>query len=73
LEGTGEIRVESAERASGYFLTRADTNPPIRMRTSGVYFRADLEDLNILDGRDDRKRVELIAERVAHWKAIRSV
>src|SRR5262245_60840305 len=27
LDGTGEIRMESADRASGYFTTRADTDP----------------------------------------------
>jgi hypothetical protein len=73
LEGTGEMRLESADRASGYFITRVETHPKVTARTSGVYVRADPEDLAILDGRDDRKRVELIAERVAHWKAIKSV
>ena len=72
LEGTGEILLESAERASGYFTTRADTHPKVNTRTSGVYFRAEVEDLNILDGRDDRKRIELIAERLLHWKSIKS-
>ena len=73
LEGTGEIRMESAERASGYFVTRVETHPKVSTRTSGVYLRADPEDLAILDGRDDRKRVELIAERVEHWKGIKRV
>ncbi|HET6371803.1 MAG TPA: TIR domain-containing protein [Candidatus Polarisedimenticolia bacterium] len=72
LDGTGEIRLESAERASGYFTTRASTNPAVDARTSGVYWRAEAEDLSILDGRDDRKRGELIAERMAQWKSIRS-
>ena len=27
LEGTGEIRIESADRAAGYFTTRSDTRP----------------------------------------------
>jgi hypothetical protein len=72
LEGTGEMRIESAERASGYFVTRLETHPKVSTRTSGVYLRADPEDLAILDGRDDRKRMELIAERVEHWKAIKS-
>ena len=27
LDGTGEIRMESADRASGYFTTHADTHP----------------------------------------------
>ena len=41
LEGTGEIRMESADRASGYFTTRSDTDPSVNARTSGVYLRAD--------------------------------
>jgi hypothetical protein len=72
LEGTGEIRMESAERASGYFTTRADTHPRVNMRTAGVYWRADPEDMSILDGRDDQKRAELIAERLKHWKSIKT-
>ena len=70
LDGTGEIRLESADRASGYFTTRADTRPRVNARTAGVYWRADPEDMSILDGRDDRKRAELIAERLRHWKSI---
>jgi len=71
LEGTGEIRLESAERASGYFTTCAYAQN-LNARTSGVYLRAESTDLGILDGRDDRQRVELIAERLRHWKAIKS-
>jgi hypothetical protein len=70
LEGTGEIQIESADRAAGYFITRSDTHPEVKVRTSGVYLRADPEDMSILDGRDDRKRAELIAERLRHWKSI---
>jgi hypothetical protein len=72
LDGTGEIRIESADRAAGYFTTRSETDPEVSARTSGVYLRADPEDLSILDGRDDRKRAELIAERLSHWKSITS-
>jgi Predicted nucleotide-binding protein containing TIR-like domain len=72
LYGTGEIRMESAERASGYWTTRADTHPKVDARTAGVYLRADPEDMSILDGRDDRKRAELIAERLRHWKSIKT-
>jgi hypothetical protein len=39
-------------------------------RTSGVYLRADPEDMNILNGPDDRQRAELIAERLRNWKSI---
>jgi hypothetical protein len=70
LDGTGEIRMESPDRASGYFTTRADTRPTLNARTAGVYWRADPEDMGILDGRDDRRRAELIAERLRHWKSI---
>jgi hypothetical protein len=28
--------------------------------------------MSILDGRDDRKRAELIAERLRHWKSIKT-
>ena len=72
LDGTGEIRIESADRAAGYWTTRSDTDPNISARTSGIYLRADPEDLTILDGRDDRKRAELIAERLGHWESIRN-
>ena len=70
VDGTGEIRIESADRAAGYFTTRSDTDQELNARTSGVYLRADPEDLSILDGRDDQKRAELIAERLSHWKSI---
>jgi hypothetical protein len=73
LEGTGEIRVESADRAAGYFTTRADAPPKVNTRTSGVYLRADPKDMDILDGRDDQQRAELIAERLKHWKSITNV
>ena len=70
LEGTGEIRLESHERAAGYFTVRADADPTLNVRTSGVYVRADPEDLRILDGQDNRKRVKLIADQLKRWKSI---
>jgi hypothetical protein len=72
LDGTGEIRLESADRAAGYWTTRADKGARVNARTSGVYRRADPEDSSIMDGRDDQKRAELIAERLRHWKSIKS-
>jgi hypothetical protein len=72
LYGTGEIRMESAERASGYWTTRADKHPEVDVRTVGVYLRADPKDMGILDGRDDRKRAKLMAERLRHWKSIKN-
>src|SRR5687768_2655840 len=71
LEGTGEMRMESADRASGYFTTRVEAQNT-NARTAGVFLRAEPEDLNILDGRDNQKRAELIAERLGHWKSIKS-
>jgi hypothetical protein len=70
LDGTGEIRMESVDRALGYWTTRADTRAKLNARTAGVYWRAEPEDLSILDGRDDQRRAELIAERLGHWKSL---
>ena len=70
LEGTGEIRLESADRAAGYFTTRADGRTRVNARTSGVYWRANPEDMTILDGSDEGQRAELIAARMRDWKAI---
>jgi len=70
LEGTGEIRLESADRAAGYFTTRADGRTRVNARTSGVYWRANPEDMTILDGSDEGRRAELIAARMRDWKAI---
>jgi hypothetical protein len=42
----------------------------VNERTSGVYWRADPADLSTMDGRDDRKRAELIADRLSDWKSI---
>jgi predicted nucleotide-binding protein with TIR-like domain len=70
LEGTGEIRTESADRAAGYWTTRSDAQK-VSARTSGVYLRAEATDMSILDGRDDKRRAELIAERLAHWKSMK--
>lgn len=72
LEGVGEIRLESDDRASGYFTIRADTDPHVIARTAGVWWRADSDDISILDGRDDPKRATLIAERLAQWKSFRN-
>jgi hypothetical protein len=61
--------LESADRAAGYWTTRSATDPKVYARTSGVYLRANPDDMSILDGRDDRKRAELIATRLAQWKS----
>ncbi len=50
LEGTGEIKVETADRATGYWTTRSDRDPGLNARTAGVYLRADPSDFQVLDG-----------------------
>jgi hypothetical protein len=70
LEGTGEMRLESADRGAGYFTTRVERQPKVNQRTSGVYVRADPADTAILDGNDDGLRAQLIAERLRQWKSI---
>ena len=72
LHGTGEIKLESADRASGYWTTQADHDPNFKARTSGVYWRADSGDIGILDGRDDQKRAALLADRLTQWKAVKN-
>jgi hypothetical protein len=73
LEGTGEIRLEDIDRASGYWTTRSETDAQLRERTSGVYLRADPADMGILDGGDLQARAELVALRLREWKAISNV
>ena len=71
LDGTGEITLESADRASGYWTTRSDGLTK-STRTMGVYLRGEPEDLAILDGTDNKKRVKLIADQLKRWKSIKS-
>jgi hypothetical protein len=70
LDGTGEILLESADRASGYWTTRSDGLTK-GTKTVGVYLRGAPEDLAILDGDDTKKRVKLIADQLKRWKAIK--
>ena len=72
LDGTGEILIETPDRAAGHWTTRSETSPELNARTSGVYVRADPEDVSILDGDDDRQRAKLIAERLKRWKSVAS-
>jgi hypothetical protein len=44
----------------------------LKARTAGIYLRANPEDMSTLDGRDDRKRSELIAERLGNWKSVKN-
>jgi CAP12/Pycsar effector protein, TIR domain len=70
FEGTGEIRLEDIDRASGYWTTLSETDPGLHERTSGVYLRADPADMRLLDGDDLQARLDLIALRLREWKAI---
>jgi hypothetical protein len=69
LEGTGEIRVESVDRATGFWTTRSDRDPGLNARTSGVYLRADPSDLELLDSGSPEDRADLIAQRLGEWKS----
>jgi hypothetical protein len=69
LEGTGEIRLESVDRANGYWTTRSDRDPGLHARTSGVYLRADPSDLQVLEDGNEGERAELIAQRLQEWKS----
>ena len=70
LQGTGEIRLESADRATGYWITQSDADPALHERTSGIYLRANPDDARILDEGDPQARADLLATRLREWKAI---
>jgi len=70
LDGTGEILLESADRAAGNFTTHSDAPASASARTSGIFLRADPEDMDILDGNDDQRRAKLISERLTRWKSL---
>jgi len=69
LEGTGEIKLDAADRASGYWISRSQATGEFYARTSGIYLRADPNDMDILDGGDPQARMTLIERRLAEWKA----
>jgi hypothetical protein len=64
LEGTGEIKLESEDRASGYWTTRSGTDARLNARTSGDYVRADPGDGIVLDSGSVDDQRQLIAERL---------
>jgi hypothetical protein len=70
LEGTGEIKLESVDRASGYWTTRSVGADPFHTRTSGIYLRADPDDIAVLDGNDAAERAALIERRLEEWNAL---
>jgi hypothetical protein len=70
LEGIGEIKLESVDRAGGYWTTRSDGPDSFQARTSGIYLRADPGDGAVLDGNDAAERAELIERRLEEWKSL---
>jgi hypothetical protein len=69
LWGTGEIKLESVDRAGGYWTTRSDDADAFFARTSGVYVRADPGDKDLLNGDDAAQRAALIERRLEDWKS----
>ena len=69
LEGTGEIRLVTADRATGYFVTRSDRDTTLNVRTSGLYLRAAPTDFDVLDGGTAEERAALLAQRIEEWKS----
>jgi len=69
LEGTGEIKLESVDRASGYWTTRSEGDDALYARTSGIYVRADPGDVDILNGNDAAEGAALIERRLEDWKS----
>jgi hypothetical protein len=70
FEGTGEITLESVDRASGYWTTRIEGAEDVLARTSGIYLRADPSDKAVLDGHDAAERAALIERRLEEWKSL---
>ena len=61
--------IEPATAAAAGQASPRDTEPTLNARTSGVYLRAEADDLEVLDGRDDQARAVLIAARIEDWKS----
>jgi Predicted nucleotide-binding protein containing TIR-like domain len=68
MEGTAEIRLESVDRADGYWTTRSEGGDFLA-RTSGIFLRADPGDAAVLDGNDAAERAALIERRLEEWKS----
>jgi hypothetical protein len=70
LHGTGELTLETTDRANGYWITRSDTDASLYARTAGIYLRADLSDLQMLDSGTEEQRAELVGRRLHDWKTL---
>jgi len=69
FEGTGEIKLESPDRAAGYYTIRTENLPETSVRTSGVYARADAGDWAVLESGSVEERRALIGQRLRDWDA----
>jgi hypothetical protein len=72
LEGTGEITLESADRANGWWTTRSQAPDALLARTAGIYLRAEAGDQAVLNGDDAAERAALIERRIGEWKSATS-
>ena len=70
LEGTGEIKLASVDRADGYWTTRPQGGEGLYARTSGIYIRADPGDKAVLEGDAAAERAALIERRLEEWKSL---
>jgi hypothetical protein len=69
IDGIAELRLETTDRATGYWTTRSDRDPGLNARTAALYLRADPADLEVLERESEEKRAKLIAQRLREWKA----
>ena len=69
FEGTGEITLESVDRANGYWTTRSAGTDNLQAKTSGIYLRADPGDKEVLDKAEPSERIALIKRRLDEWKS----
>ena len=70
-EGTGEIRLESVDRANGYYLgSFSSGGDHVHVKTSGIYLRADSHDKAVLEGTDAAERLSLIQRKIEEWRSL---
>jgi len=69
FDGTGEIKLESEDRASGYWVTHLASDAAFRARTSGIYERAEPDAWEVLEQGSPEERHRLIDQRLRAWEA----
>jgi predicted nucleotide-binding protein with TIR-like domain len=71
FEGTGEIKIESVDRANGYYLGRlSGGGEHVQVKTSGIYIRSDPGDKAVLDSNDAGARAALLQRRIEEWRSL---